>query len=130
MYFILTTSQSCKRNKKNFPLIWDLGIDYVFEENVTDNYTGNVGNRVFIQLFDKPGGERVAADVEVWMSGSKVASGRTRDSTNDTNDMLGLSLKKGMNYELKASIKKDKHWTKLFIVKGERDEEIQFFLSE
>ena len=121
---------SWKRTKTNFPLIWNLGIDYVFAENVTDNYTGNVGNRVFIQLFDKPGGERVAADVEVWTSGSKVASGRTRDSTNDTNDLLGLSLKKGMNYELKASIKTDKHWTKLFIVKGERDEEIQFFLSE
>ena len=121
---------SWKRTKTNFPLIWDLGIDYVFAENVTDNYTGNVGNRVFIQLFDKPGGERVAADVEVWMSGSKVASGRTRDSTNDTNDILGLSLKKGMDYELKAAIKKDKDWSKSFNVKGERDEEIQFFLSE
>jgi hypothetical protein len=121
---------SWKRTKTNFPLIWDLGIDYVFAENVTDNYTGNIGSRVFIQIFDKPGGERVAADVEVWMSGSKVASGRTRDSTNDTNDMLGLSLKKGMDYELKAAIKKDKDWSKSFNVKGERDEEIQFFLSE
>ena len=64
------------------------------------------------------------------MSGSKIASGRTRDSINDTNDMLGLSLKKEMNYVLKATIKKDKDWSKSFKVKGERDEEIQFFLSE
>jgi hypothetical protein len=44
--------------------------------------------------------------------------------------MLGLFLKKGINYELKAAIIKDKGWSKSFNVKGDRDEEIQFFLSE
>ena len=97
---------------------------------MTDNYTGNVGRRVFIQIFDKPGGERVAADVEVWVNGNKVASGRTRDSANDTNDMLELSLKKGTNYELRTVIKNSKDWSKSFNVKGDRDEEIKFFLSE
>jgi len=121
---------SWKQTKTNFPLIWDLGIDYVFAENVTDNYTGNVGNRVFIQIFDRPGGERIATDVEVWMNGTKVASGRTRDSTNDTNDMLELSLRKGTSYVLKSAFKKDKGWSKSFSVNGGKDEEKQFFLSE
>ena len=46
----------------------------------------------------------MAADVEVWVNGNKVASGRTRDSANDTNDMLELSLKKGTNYELVGAL--------------------------
>ena len=49
---------------------------------------------------------------------------------NDTNDMLELSLKKGTNYELRTVIKKSKDWSKSFNVKGDRDEEIKFFLSE
>ena len=97
---------------------------------MTDNYTGNLGNKVFIQIFDRPGGERIATDVEVWMNGSKVASGRTRDSTNDTNDMLELSLRKSASYVLKATLKKDEGWSKSFSVNGEKDEEKQFFLSE
>ncbi|MBA71965.1 MAG: hypothetical protein CMO73_04765 [Verrucomicrobiales bacterium] len=64
------------------------------------------------------------------MDETKVASGRTRDSTNDTNDMLELSLKKGSNYVLKATLKKDEDWSKSFSVNGGKDEEKQFFLSE
>ena len=57
-----------------------------------------IGKR--IQLFNKKGGDRVAAPVEVWKNGLKLADGETRNENNDTNDMLALSLIYGDDYEL------------------------------
>ena len=121
---------SWKKTDANFPLIWDLNIKYVFAENVTDNYTSKKSNRVFIQLFKKPRGDRVSAQIQVWKSGNKIASGRTRDENNDTNDMLAFSLKKGDDYELRILNKGSEDLIKSFEVSGKYNEQILFYLAE
>ncbi len=113
-----------------FPLIWDLRIGYVQAENVTDRYTGETGKRVFLQLFGRPGGGRVAADVEVWRGGEKVGAGRTRDASNDTNDMLGLPLEGGVEYRLKIARPDGEVTWRTFTPSGDEDEQIEFFLGE
>ena len=100
------------------------------DRNVTDNYTGKKSNRVFIQLFNKPRGDRVSAQIQVWKSGNKIASGRTRDENNDTNDMLAFSLKKGDDYELRILNKGSEDLIKSFEVTGKDNEQILFYLAE
>ena len=123
-------ASSWKKTDTNFPLIWDLGIDYVSAENVTDNYTVKTSRRVFIQLFNKKGGDRVAARVEVWKNGLKVGGGETRDENNDTNDMLALSLKKGDDYKLRIISEKSGLLLRPFVVSGKDDEQIFFYIKE
>ena len=123
-------ASSWKKTDTNFPLIWDLGINYVSAENVTDNYTVKTSKRVFIQLFNKKGGDRVAAPVEVWKNGLKLADGETRNENNDTNDMLALSLKKGDDYELRIISEKSELLLRPFAVSGRDDEQIFFYLKE
>ena len=107
-----------------------MGINYVSAENVTDNYTVKSSKRVFIQLFNKKGGDRVAAPVEVWKNGLKLADGETRNENNDTNDMLALSLKKGNDYELRIISEKSELLLRPFAVSGRDDEQIFFYLKE
>ncbi len=114
---------------KRFPP-WNLRVDYVQAENVTERYTGKIGRRVFIQLFDKPGGKRVAADVEVWSGGKKIAGGRTRDAVNDSNDMLGFPLKGGVEYELRCPLPPGEVLIRKFTPSGKDDEQIEFYLAE
>ena len=123
-------ASSWKKTDTKFPLIWDLGINYVSAKNVTDNYTEKTEKRVFIQIFKQKGGSRVAAQVEVWRKGEKITSGKTRDERNDTNDMLALSLEKGSDYELKIISDKPRPEIRSFSVSGSDDEQISFYLFE
>jgi hypothetical protein len=112
-----------------FPLVWDLGIDYVQAENVTDRYAGRKANRVFIDLMDRPGGERVAADVAVFLKGKRIAGGKTRDATNDTNDMFGIALKGGEDHELRIVRKDNEPLIRKFRTSGREDERIEVFIE-
>ena len=49
-------ASSWAKAETRFPLVWDLGIDYVHAKNVTDRYAGKKTNRVFIDLLAHPGG--------------------------------------------------------------------------
>ena len=122
-------ASSWKKSETIFPLVWDLGIDYVQAENVTDRYAGRKANRVFIDLVERPGGERVAADVEVFYKGKRIAGGRTRDATNDTNDMLGVSLKGGDDYQLRIVGKDNEPLLRKFRPSGMEDERIEVFIE-
>ena len=123
-------ASSWKKTDTKFPLIWDLGINYVSAKNVTDNYTEKTEKRVFIQIFKQKGGSRVAAQVEVWRKGEKITGGKTRDEKNDTNDMLALSLEKGSDYELKIISDEPRPEIRSFSVSGSDDEQISFYLFE
>ena len=123
-------ASSWKKAETRFPLVWDLGIDYVHAENVTDRYVGRKTNRVFIDLLARPGGERVAADVEVFWKGKRIASGRTLDSTNDTNDMFGVALKVGEEHELRVALRENKVLIRNFRPSGKEDERIELFIEK
>ena len=109
-----------------FPLIWNLKVDYVNAFNVTDSYARSTSHRVFLQVFERPKGGRTARSVIVLKGGKEVAKGRTRDATNDTNDMLAVELKAG-EYTLQIEGRDD---AQSFTVRGTKDEEHRFFLSE
>jgi len=122
-------ASSWKKAETLFPLVWDLGIDYVQAENVTDRYVGKKPNRVFIDLVERPGGERVAADVEVFYQGKRIAEGRTRDATNDTNDMFGIALKGGDDHQLRIVRKAHEPLVRTFRPTGMVDERIEVFIE-
>jgi len=107
-----------------------LGIDYVQAENVTDRYAGRKSNQVFIDLMNRHNGERVAADVEVFHKGRRIGAGKTRDSTNDTNDMFGIALKGGEDHELRIVRKGNEPLIRKFRTSGREDERVEVFIDE
>ena len=122
-------ASSWKKAETRFPLVWDLGVDYVHAENVTDRYAGRKTRRVFIDLIDRPGGDRVAANVEVFCKGKKIAAGRTRDSTNDTNDIFGIALRSGEDHELRVALSGNAVLIRKFRPSGKEDERIEVFIE-
>jgi len=87
---------SWKRTEDHFPLVWDEGDTSVPAIIVTANYRQPAGDNgratLHVSFFDKPGGNRIVADIE-WVSASGIvlASGTTRAGTADLNDMAELS---------------------------------------
>ena len=122
-------ASSWKKAGTRFPLVWDLGVDYVHAENVTDRYAGRKTKRVFIDLIERPGGDRVAANIEVFCKDKKIAAGRTRDSTNDTNDMFGIALRSGEDHELRVSLSDNNVLIRKFRPSGKEDERIEVFIE-
>ena len=122
-------ASSWKKAEARFPLVWDLGVDYVHAENVTDRYAGRKSRRVFIDLIQRPGGKRVAAGVEVFCKGKRIAAGRTRDATNDTNDMFGIALRSGEDHELRVSLSENDVLIRKFRPSGKADERIEVFIE-
>jgi len=121
---------SWKAADTRFPLIWNLRDQSVHAVNVTDRYTGGAAKpdprQAYLEVFRKPGGERVAVDVEVFLGDQTVGKGRTRDTTNDTNDKFALSLEPGREYVLKVP---SANFAKAFTPSGKEDETIAFFLE-
>jgi hypothetical protein len=94
-----------------------------------DRYAGRKAKRVFIDLVERPGGERVAADVEVFNQGKRIAGGRTRDAKNDTNEMFGIALKGGDDHQLRIVGKDHEPLVRKFRPSGREDERIEVFIG-
>jgi hypothetical protein len=121
---------SWKAGDTRFPLVWNLRDQSVHAVNVTDRYTGATEKpdprQVFVQVFRKRGGERIAVDVEVFHGDRLIAKGRTRDTTNDSNDMLAIPLEPGKEYVLKVA---SEDFAKAFTPSGKEDEAVTFHLE-
>ncbi len=113
-----------------FPMIWDLRDHSVPGINVTDRYTGSLerpdARQVYLQVFRKRGGDRIAIDIEVLHGEKIIATGRTRDITNDSNDMLSVPLEAGKEYLLKIP---SENYAKAFTPNGQEDEAHAFYLE-
>ena len=99
---------SYKRTPQRFPLLWDSRIDYVYAVNVTDRYTAKKEElpegmvRVMVRVLDRPDGDRCAAAIElVDAEGRAVFSGKTNDERFDGNDHLVLTVREGLEYEVR-----------------------------
>ena len=121
---------SWKAGDTPFPMIWDLGDQSVPGINVTDRYTGTLKKpdtrQVYLQVFRARGGDRIAVDIVVLLGDEIVAKGRTRDVTNDSNDMLSVPLEAGKEYVLKVP---SEDYAKAFTPGGEEDEAHAFYLE-
>jgi len=99
-------ASSFKRTGLTFPLSWARRVDYVSAVNVTDRYTAKAkpsevsGLRLMLDVFDRPIGERVAAQVTVTDAANQAVrfEGTSKAETADMNDHLFLQLPKQRTY--------------------------------
>lgn len=98
---------SWKHTGESFPMIWARELDYVPAINVTDIYTGRAAQLLAdgecllgIQVWNKPGGERVVSDVLILSGEKEIHRGKTTDTGNDTNHIFEVVLKQGQPYTI------------------------------
>jgi len=118
-WFVGNASKAVKENRRNaiyassfmhtgltFPRSWARRVDYVLAVNVTDRYTANAepvkvsGLTLTVDVFDRPVGDRVAAEVTMTdVADQKVSvNGISKEETSDMNDHLLLQLPKQRTY--------------------------------
>ena len=95
-------ASSWKKGEKSFPLIWNLQNQNVEAVDVTSRYSsGNssVSEKIcYLSFRESPRGERIEADITVFLNGESVAKGRTAGSGRDLNDVLTFELERGTDY--------------------------------
>ncbi len=105
---------SFRRTETPFPMVWSRDADRVSAVNVTDRYAkkavvpeGFV--RLLVNVYDRAGGERIAAKVSVAPAEGEpeavrrdTKSGTSRDVGADTNDILGFEVPKERRYIVRA----------------------------
>ena len=87
--------------------------------------------RLLVDVWDRRGGERVTASVSVASlgGGKAVASGTSKDGTDDTNNILALAVEKGGKY--KVTIRRDKTVVEAELQLGDQDgPRVDVFLAE
>ncbi len=103
-------ASSFQKTGLTFPLPWARRVDYVSAVNVTDRYTAratpseSAGVKLAIDVFDRPVGERVVAQVTVVDSADPNArqEGKSKSETADMNDHLYLRLPKQRTFLVRA----------------------------
>src|SRR5690606_14017497 len=97
---------SFKKGDIHFPMVWARRNTEVPAENVTARYVAlreDQGDRreVRIQVYPREGEARIALDVVIREAGKSepVYEGRSRDASNDMNDILTFMLKADTDYE-------------------------------
>jgi len=105
---------SFKKTTLPFPMVWAPDLDYVSAENVTDSYTqraklsGKI--RLLVKVLDRPGGNRVAAQVHLSdPADAKISmSGTSKDERVDSNDMLTFEVPRDRTYNLQVELGQQK----------------------
>ena len=107
---------SWKRTEHHFPMVWDLENREVPAVNVTGRYAKNQERRikestVYLRLWDKQGGDRLASAVELLDGEGKVlAEVTTRAGTTDLNDMPAFKVTTGEEYRLRVRYEEEARW--------------------
>ncbi len=133
MHAIYATS--FKKTSVTFPLVWDRRNTSVCAVNVTDRYTrptqpvtaGSVAVR--FRVLDRPGGDRVAAQIQVAGTDNKLLfTGTTKDERFDGNDHLTATLPTGTSCQIMMTCH-DAKQAKSVEVTG-NDQLVTFYLDE
>jgi dienelactone hydrolase len=105
---------SYRKTDTVFPMVWANRIDWVHAVNVTHHYTKKKNDaatkevfktrRLLIDVFDRRGGERVVAKIDVLRSndGKLWSSGMTKDGRADPNDILVLEVPPARSLRLRV----------------------------
>jgi hypothetical protein len=90
-----------------FPLVWDRRTKYVPAVNVTDRYTQSATEPaardevlVGIEVWERPGGERVESNLVIRSGEATVHEGRTTGPGDDANHLLEVKLAPQTEYEI------------------------------
>ncbi len=92
---------SWKREGLSFPMVWARRNQEVAAVNVTARYARATtppaaGTRLGVRLFEKPGGARIIARVEILdPAGRRLGAAETKGGTADLNDLARLALQPG-----------------------------------
>jgi hypothetical protein len=101
---------SYKPTGTNFPCAWNPSVAYVHAVNVTGRYAAELKDDatypVRVSCYDKPGGKRIKTAVTVIENGTTIATGETRDESNDLNDILEFNLTPGKEYTIAVTTEK------------------------
>jgi pimeloyl-ACP methyl ester carboxylesterase len=104
-------ASSFKKTNLSFPLSWARRVDYVSAVNVTERYAASQKSpptkvRLNIQVFDRPVGERVLANITFVDANNAVSrfEGESKGPTADVNDHLFFDLPPRTTYLLTARL--------------------------
>ncbi len=97
-----------KRTGIHFPMIWAPTDASVAAVNITDRYAKSKGVKeplegetlLGIQVWDRQGGERIKSHVRVRQGEEVIFQGISKDTSDDTNNVLEVILKTGKTYEI------------------------------
>ena len=127
---------SFRKTDTSFPLVWAPGVDYVSAVNVTSRYVPAGARpaekpRLLVRVLEGEGGGRVVRSVELIDRADleKVLRGKSRDESNDTNDILTFKVDKGRAYELRV-LDGDRVLSREYRCGGERQDVISIFLTK
>jgi len=126
---------SFKKTDTLFPLVWARDV-HVSAVNVTDRYTSlakpetSSGLRMTMEVFDRPVGERLAANVTITDAADPEVkfSGISKGETADMNDHLYFQLLKNRTYIVKAVYKNQKV-SQYYTTGSEAEDKLFVFLS-
>ena len=127
---------SFRKTGTSFPLVWAPGVDYVSAVNVTSRYIPAGAKpqdkpRLLVRVLEGEGGERVVRSVELIDRADleKVLRGRSRDESNDTNDILTFKVEKGRAYELRI-LDGERVLSREYRCGGDRQDVVSIFLAD
>ena len=129
-------ASSFKKTGLSFPLVWAPQVDDVSAVNVTDRYTAKAkpaqpaGTRLAVDVFNRPVGERVAAQVTVTdMTNPAVRfTGTSKNETADMNDHLSFQLPKQHTFVIEAEREGQKR-RQYFTTTANPEDRLGVFLS-
>jgi hypothetical protein len=100
-------ASSWRTTGKPFPLVWDRRAHYVQAVNVTDHYKQAVGAPtadgqvlVGIEVWERPGGERVVSELVIRSDDVAIHEGRTTGPSDDANHLLEVQLAPETEYQI------------------------------
>ena len=114
---------SWEKTGTHFPMVWDLQNQEVAAVNVTGRYAKDRRRKVreatvYLRLWDRQGGDRLAAEVELLDAAGKVVGAvTTRAGTTDLNDMPAVKVGTGVDYRLRIRYDEEARWESLKVVK-------------
>ena len=127
---------SFRKTGTSFPLVWAPGVDYVSAVNVTSRYIPAGAKpqdkpRLLVRVLEGAGGERVVRSVELIDRADleKGLRGRSRDESNDTNDILTFKVEKGRAYELRI-LDGERVLSREYRCGGDRQDVVSIFLAD
>lgn len=126
---------SWKKTDAHFPMVWNRDDKSVPAVNVTARYVKNNGTApaeatIFLRLWEKQGGKRIAAPVDLVDSdGSVLQTVTTKAGTADRNDMPSISVRPGLDHRLRVTRDGESRWKHLN-ARPPGDETVDLFWPE
>ena len=128
---------SWKTTGETFPMIWARNIDTVPAINVTDIYTGRASELLSegecllgIQVWDRPGGERVVQEVRILSGDKELHRGKTTGTGNDTNHLLEVVLKQHAEVSVDYVDASGETTKTAFTTTNQANQRLDIYLSE